>query len=81
MIYSVIMQKHFLEEDFDAFSNALQNEDKEEIRLDDFYVSLLFKDKKYSELWKVVQLALIFSHGSVSVESGFSVIKSLLSEN
>ncbi|XP_063216844.1 uncharacterized protein LOC134527824 [Bacillus rossius redtenbacheri] len=46
--------------------------------LDEFYSSILLE---YQELWEVVKLCLIFSHGNATVESGFSINKSLLVEN
>ncbi|KAJ8880378.1 hypothetical protein PR048_016847, partial [Dryococelus australis] len=39
------------------------------------------KDIEYQDLWEVVKMCLIFSHGNATVEIGFSVNKSLLVEN
>ena len=50
-------------------------------RLDDFFSSILLGNTQYSELWQVIKLSLIFSHGNATVESGFSVNKDLLVEN
>ncbi|GBN53932.1 hypothetical protein AVEN_155137-1 [Araneus ventricosus] len=37
--------------------------------------------KKKEDLWQVVKLCFIFSHGNASVERGFSVNKTMLVEN
>jgi hypothetical protein len=50
-------------------------------RLDTIYYSILGNEKKFSDLWNVVKMCLIFSHGNASVESGFSINKALLIEN
>ena len=50
-------------------------------RLDDFYSSIMLGSKPYSELWQIIKLSLIFSHGNATVESGFSINKNLLVEN
>jgi len=50
-------------------------------RLDTFFANLLAKDTDYKELWIVVKLILIFSHGNAFVEGGFSVNRELLIEN
>ena len=46
----------------------------EDRRLDDFYCELL-NTKDFSDIWEVVKLVLILSHGNASVESGFSINK------
>lgn len=56
-----------------------ESEDKR--RLDVFYASILSKNPMYVELWEVVKLCLIFSHGNATVEGGFSINKSILVEN
>lgn len=53
----------------------------DEVGLDKFFFDILGDDKNFAELWKVVKMCLIFSHGNASVESGFSINKSLLIEN
>lgn len=51
-------------------------------RLDDFlYAKLGQNQQEYPELWSVVKLCLILSHGQASVESGFSINKEMLVEN
>ena len=45
----------------------------EEIRLDDFYCSML-KSEEYSDLPEVIKIVLT-SHGKAAVESGFSINK------
>ncbi|GBN30103.1 hypothetical protein AVEN_85793-1 [Araneus ventricosus] len=39
------------------------------------------REKKWEDLWQVVKLCFIFSHGNASVERGFSVNKTMLVEN
>lgn len=49
--------------------------------LDIFFADILAENKQYSELWQVIKLCLILSHGNAAVESGFSINKSMLVEN
>lgn len=56
-------------------------EKTDEIGLDEFYYTLLGEDRKYVELWSVMKLCFILSHGNAFVESGFSINKNLLVEN
>jgi len=42
-------------------------------RLNTFYFNLLGTDHNNAELWSIVKLVLMLSHGNASVESGFSV--------
>lgn len=60
-------------EQFDTFNR--------EQTLDVFYSKIFAGDEKQVQLWKVVKMVLIMSHGNASVESGFSVNKELLIEN
>jgi hypothetical protein len=50
-------------------------------RLDDFYFSNVGTQKEYDELWTVIRLILILSHGNGHVESGFSINSDLLVPN
>lgn len=50
-------------------------------RLDVFYYDIIGQDAEFVELFSVVKLVLILSHGNASVESGFSVNKDMLVEN
>jgi hypothetical protein len=50
-------------------------------RLDNFYARLLQSEEKYKELWHIVQLVLILSHGNADVEIGFSINGDMLVEN
>ena len=59
---------------FDAFSPV-------EDRLDKFYFNLLSSDPEFNQLWTVVRLVLILSHGNATVESGFSINADILVEN
>ena len=49
--------------------------------LDDFYNDIIGQDKSYKDLWFVIKIVLIFSHGQASVESGSSVNSSIMVEN
>ncbi|XP_067143074.1 uncharacterized protein [Centruroides vittatus] len=49
--------------------------------LDTFYCEIMKDDRQLQDLWSIIKISLSFSHGNASVESGFSVNKSLLSEN
>jgi hypothetical protein len=65
-------------------ASVLQNFNVQTDRLDDFYTNLFSGQKVLAdceELQRIVRLILMFSHGQASVESGFSVNKSLLVEN
>lgn len=54
----------------------------DEIGLDNFFfISKQNPNKIFLELWKVVKMCLVLSLGNASVESGFSINKSLLIEN
>lgn len=47
--------------------------------MDTFLYDRLHKlDNMYAELWKVIKMLLLLSHGQASVERGFSVNKQLL---
>jgi hypothetical protein len=50
-------------------------------RVDTFFAELLNDEASYYDLWVVVKLILIVSHGNASVESGFSVNSGFLVEN
>ena len=50
-------------------------------RLDEHMYSTLADRKKFSELWAVVQILLLLSHGQATVERGFSVNKNVTTEN
>jgi len=41
--------------------------------LNTFYFNLLGFDDNNAELWSIVKLVLMLSHGNASIESGFSV--------
>ena len=50
-------------------------------RLDTFYYELLGRHKDFQELWHVMKLILVLSHGNAAVESGFSINEEMLVEN
>ena len=50
-------------------------------RLDKFYFNCLDNQREYAELWRVIKLILVLSHGNAAVESGFSVNGDMLVEN
>ncbi|KAL1446724.1 hypothetical protein MTO96_006564 [Rhipicephalus appendiculatus] len=53
--------------------HQLRQFDKSVDRLDEFYPDLLKFSSSYSELWSIVKLLLVLSHGQATVERGFSV--------
>lgn len=57
------------------------NSFSDDIRLDKFYFQALGENKSYENLWHIIKLVLILSHGNATVESGFSINKNLLIEN
>jgi hypothetical protein len=61
----------------DNFSSFDQNS----TRLDIFYANLFHEDEAFKDLWKVIKIVLILSHGNASVESGFSINKQILVTN
>ena len=50
-------------------------------RLDKLMYFTLADQKEFSELWAVVQILLLLSHGQATVERGFSVNKNVTTEN
>ena len=50
-------------------------------RMGNFYVTILGEKPKFKELFNVVKLVCILSHGSATVESGFSINSDALVEN
>lgn len=59
----------------------LQQFERTSDSLDKFFYDLLKISSSYSELWKVVELLLVLSHGQASVERGFSVNRQVAVEN
>ena len=59
----------------------LKNSSKTDYNIDQLYYKHLAHDPKYQELWKVVELLLVLSHGQSSVERGFSINKEMVVEN
>jgi len=64
----------------DCVISKMKSYNREVVRLDDFWMSLLGKDKT-PNLINVVKCLLILSHGNASMERGFSVNKEILVEN
>ena len=50
-------------------------------RMDDFYVTILGEKPKFKELFSVVKLVCILSHGNATPERGFSINSDVLVEN
>ncbi|KAK8771201.1 hypothetical protein V5799_025556 [Amblyomma americanum] len=61
--------------------HKLQLFEKSSDRLDIFFLELLKFNSSYAELWTVVQLLLVLSHGQATVERGFSVNRQVCVEN
>jgi hypothetical protein len=57
----------------DKFKQFTRDED-----LSRFYAELLAGNDRYKELWTVVKLVMVLSHGNAAVEGGFSINKDLL---
>ena len=64
-----------------AHDDDFRGFDQDENRVDTLYASKLQGKKEFKELWSVVQMALLLSHGQASVERGFSVNKETLQDN
>ena len=67
--------KKFVKEhkDKDEFKNFVF--DKKEHRVDTLFYNALCSKNEYMDLWKVVRILLVVSHGQASVERGFSINK------
>ena len=50
-------------------------------RLDEFFGRWLFRNEKYTSLWKVMIFVLTLSHGQAQMESGFNINAALLVED
>lgn len=50
-------------------------------RLDAFYYNVLDNKPDFAEIWQVMKLIFVLSHGNAAVESGFSVNGDMLVEN
>ncbi|KAG8175603.1 hypothetical protein JTE90_019415 [Oedothorax gibbosus] len=70
----------FLEDEVKKFSNEFKDFDPSKNRLDEF-LGLHLSVQKYTKVWEVVKIVLLFSHGQASVERGFSVNKAIEVEN
>ena len=57
------------------------NYSKTDQRLEEFMMKFIGASTKFSELWKLVKILLILSHGQAQVDRGFSVNRNLLVEN
>lgn len=72
---------------FQTLCSSAANNDKfktfkrQDERLDTFWYNVIGNNSDASELWSVVKMMLILSHGNATVESGFSVNGSILVEN
>lgn len=75
--------KGVLNDKFKIFEPTNEDYDgrESEKKLDVFYSAILCNNLKFIDLWDVVKLCLIFSHGNADVEGGFSINKSILVEN
>lgn len=78
---SVLLQYlDFLENVVKSASFDFKNFDCRIMKLDKFFHPF-FEKKKYPELWNVLKILLILSHGQASVERGFSINKNIEVEN
>ena len=74
--YEIIVSTKCVKDKDDVLSFNI-NED----RLDLYLAKYLVGAKEYSNLWKVVKILLIISHGQSDVERGFSVNKEVSVQN
>ena len=58
--------------------DILDNFDPRRDRMDTYYHQLLSENENYKDLWSVVRLVMVLSHGQASVERGFSVNEDFL---
>lgn len=70
----------FLEDEVKKFSNEFKEFDPSKNRLDAF-LGIHLSVQKYTKVWEVIKIVLLFSHGQASVERGFSVNKAIEVEN
>lgn len=61
--------------------NQLRLFQKGSNRLDEFFHELIGLNFSYGELWNVVKLLLVLSHGQATVERGFSINRQVAVEN
>lgn len=64
----------------DKFENFCKS-GSDEMGLDKFFFNILADNKRFTKLWRVTKMCLVFLYGNASVESGFSISNSLLIEN
>lgn len=88
LIVARMLHSHQRDSVLAEYAGMLQEEkhklrlfDKSVDRLDEFFAELLKFNSSYTELWKVVHLLLILSHGQATVERGFSVNRQVSVEN
>ncbi|CAM1305632.1 Uncharacterised protein r2_g1549 [Pycnogonum litorale] len=72
---------------FECFINQIRNSSefcsfkREASRLDILYHSVHNDNSSYKELWTVIRLLLLLSHGQATVERGFSINKEITTTN
>jgi hypothetical protein len=62
-------------------ADIFKNYDPKDERLDEFCHGLLDDKEEFRELWNIVQLIMVLSHGQATVERGFSVNDDMLLPN
>ena len=62
-------------------TDSLKTFDRNKQRLDEFYHSVLSEKEELVDLWKIVQMVLVVSHGQANIERGFSVNDDFLVPN
>ena len=62
-------------------NELLKKYDAKSKRLDEFYHTLVSGKDEFHELWQIIQLVLVLSHGQASVERNFSVNEDMLLPN
>lgn len=59
----------------EACRQKFEDFNEDAIGLEKVYYSLIGGDKQYEDVWKVMKICFIISHGNASVDGGFSINK------
>lgn len=73
--------KYLLDNENQVLKNHLANFKNNQEKLDVLYANIFANNPFYDDLFRIVKMVLILSHGNASVESGFSINKHMLVEN
>ena len=65
----------------ETLHHQFQEYSRSKDRLDKFYYNIIRQNPDFADVFSIIHLILILSHGNASVESGFSVNADMLVEN